>query len=383
MASANTSAYCQARSRLPEPLLRRTHTHVAQTLEARSRPENLWRARRVRIVDGSGISMPDTPANQALYPQPKGQKPGCGFPVMRVVVLFSMTTGAILSAVVASLHVHESALLRRLGRLFRPNDVALGDRAFGSFLNIAWLYGRKVDSVFRLHHRRKPLFGTGQRLGFRDHVVPWTKPRRCPRGVSPSLFRSLRDTLRVRELEIPVRRPGFRTRTIRLATTLLDARRYPKSALADLYLRRWRAELFLRDIKTTLGADVLRGRSPSMVRRELWMHLIAYNLVRSILLRAARLHHADPSRLSFKGTLDTLRTWAPLLAYASATPRHGNALLDALLRCIATDPVPFRPNRIEPRVRKRRPSSFQLLTSPRKQFVEIPHRSKYYGKALS
>ena len=382
VASSNTSAYCQARSRLPEPLLRRTLTRVSRSLEARCSPQDLWHGHPVRIVDGTGVSMPDTPANQALYPQPKGQKPGCGFPVMRLVAVFSLATGAILSAATGSLHVHESALLRRLGRLFRPGDVALGDRAFGGFLNIAWLYARRVDAVFRLHQRRKADFKTGQRLGFRDHVVQWTKPVRRPKGVSPSLFRSLPDTLLVRQVEIRVRRPGFRTRRILLATTLLDPQRYPKSALADLYLRRWRAELFLRDIKTTLGADVLRGQSPAMVRRELWMHLIAYNLVRSLMLRAARLHHADPSRLSFKGTLDTLRTWAPVLAQATGTPNQLDALLDAMLLYIATDPVPHRPHRIEPRARKRRPKNYPLLTRPRNQFVEIPHRNMY-KKVLS
>ena len=282
-----------------------------------------------------------------------------------------------LAAAGDSLHVVENALFRRLWACLRRGDVVLGDRGFCSWAQITLLLQRGVDCVLRLHQRRKTDFRTGERLGRRDHIAVWKKPRGRPPWVTRELYLSLPNHLVVREMEITLTFRGFRTKKLRLVTTILDAKRFPKSAFGALYMKRWRAELFLRDIKSALGADVLRCKTPAMVRRELWMHLIDYNLVRTLMARAARHHRADPMRLSFRGTLDAIRAWTPHLGALAHKPRRLGKMVRLLLYYIARDLVPHRPCRAEPRAKKRRPKNYQLLTKPRHLVVDIPHRNRY------
>lgn len=378
--SSNTSAYCQARARLPQAHLDKALAGVVRHLDAQETAR--FPGRRVRVVDGSSCSMPDTAANQDRYPQPSGQTPGCGFPVMRFVALFSLATGALLASASGPLSEHERTLWRQLWDVLAREDIVLADRGFCSFAEYCLLLQRGVDCVMRLHACR----GKGgvrkiKRLAKGDWLVEWVKTTVRPKWMEKAHWDKLPKTLRVRHVTISVAIPGFRTKSLTVATTLLDATAYPAEALADLYRRRWHIELFLRDIKITMGMDVLRCKTPALVQKEFTMHLIAYNLVRSLMLEAATRQDKDPARLSLAGAVAAIRQWAPtFMVFHSPAKRRDQ--FDAFLRCLANDTVPHRPNRVEPRARKRRPKNYPLLNKPRNKFKEIPHRSKY-KKTLS
>jgi hypothetical protein len=337
-----------------------------------------WQGRPVKVVDGSATSMPDTPENQESYPQPKGAKKGCSFPVMRMVGMFCLGTGVLLGLAKGSLKVGERALFRSLWDLLLPGDVVLADPGFCGYAEFWLLLQREVDCVMRAHSCRTVGKTRQKRLGRKDWLVLWRKSKACPKWLDKAAWRALPDTLRVREIDVRVPVKGFRTRAITLATTLLDPAAFPTDAFADLYRRRWQAELFLRDIKTTMGMDVLRCKTPDMIHRELAMHHMAYNLVRLTMLEAAAHKDLPAETLSFKAALTALREWAHFFC---ALPRRAReSLWSRLLDLLAADTLPHRPNRVEPRARKRRPKNYQLLTKPRRQFKEIPHRSKYRKK---
>lgn len=360
--SSDTSAYRQARDRLPESLLARLVRTVAEGLQARSSPLHLWCGRRVFLVDGSSVSMPDTPDNQAQYPQPTAQSKGCGFPVARIVGLFSLATGAIMDLAIGSLLVAEKTLFRRLWTYLRRGDVVVGDRHFCGYADIVLLLLMGVDSLFRKHQRRKDDFRRGQRLGPEDHLVTWTKGVR-PDWMTPVQFAALPETLTLREVRFRVEVPGFRSKVITLVTTLLDPVAYPKEKLAELYRERWLAELDLRSVKITMQMDVLRCQKPQRIRKEIWVHLLAYNLIRTLMWQAAAREGRRPLRLSLKGTLQHLLSFTPLLAHTSGS--KAKWLYRTLLRVVASEVLPDRPNRWEPRARKRRPKQYALLNQPR------------------
>jgi hypothetical protein len=374
-ASPNTAAYCKARARLKTKQIKSVAREVANRVEAQDEPW-LWKHRRVRVADGTGVSMPDTPDNQRVWPQSRRGKPGCSFPVMRLVGLFSLATGALIDIAYGALTVHETTLMRTLWPLLAPGEVLLADRGFCSFSEWFLLGQKGVDCVMRKNARRKnsPLL---KRLGRDDAIVQWRRVKVNPKWLDPQTLSELPETMAVREVKVNVDVPGFRTQTVWVATTLLDHRKYTASDLAELYRRRWRVEICFRDIKIAMGMDVLRCQSPAMVEKELWMRVIAYNLIRSLMVEAAREHGEDPERLSFKGTVATLRQWAPLLAQTNVEGAQRKRIYQALLQYIAQDKVPHRPNRVEPRARKRRPKNYQLLNQPRREFREIMHRNKY------
>lgn len=377
-ASARTTGYCKARRRLRQEDLDETLARLARKIRAVHGPQGLWFGRAVKVVDGSGISMPDTPANQKRWPQPAGAKPGCSFPVLRVVAVFCLATGALMGLRHGPLRVHERSLFRDLWDLLDPGDVVLADRGFCGFGEFYSLLRRGVDCVMRNHQRRTVGKTRLKRLGRGDFLILWHKSKAGPRCPDKALWHTFPHTLTLREITFHTGVRGFRTRVITVVTTLLDPLAFPTEAFADLYRRRWQAELFLRDIKTTMGMDILRCKSPDMVLKELTMYLIAYNLVRVTMLEAAAPPPGAPGPrcpLSFKGSLATLRQWAPF--FQPLPPSHRNRLWRLLLRCIGDDPLPHRPNRYEPRARKRRPKAYQLLNRPRRLFKEIPHRSKY------
>ncbi len=305
-ASPLTGAYCKARARLPLRALEEVHEKLARTPAGEG---EMWLGRTVKVVDGSSVSMPDTPENQERYPQPGAQKPGCGFPVMRN------------------------------------------------------------------HQARKKGLEEIERLDKGDRLVNWFKNKACPRWLSKEEWSGMPDTLTVREIAVTVEVPGFRSTSLIIVTTLLDHKAYPKEAIIDLYRKRWAVELYLRDIKIALGMDILRCKTPDMVEKELWMHAIAYNLIRKLMNQAAQGHGRPLDRISFKGTVDTVRQWAPVMAGATQEGAYERNF-SAMIRCIAKDPVPLRPDRTEPRAVKRRPKNHQRLTKPRKQFKETPHRGK-------
>lgn len=352
----NTSAYCQARLRLGVECLRAIHGALVQKLTRRVGDTDLWRGRSVKVIDGCGVSMPDTAANRAVYPYAGGQKPGCGFPTGKLVGLFSLSGRHLIRFVHASWKNHELKLARQLAAWVRPGEVLLGDRGFCGWGFIALLQNKGADVVMRLHQNRRE--GDGR--------VRWRRPQRLA-GWTQEFWGNLPEHIEIRLVTFHSATPGFRTRTITLATTLIDETAYPDEALIALYRRRWEVENDFRDLKTSLGLDVLRTLTPEMIEREVLMLAIAYNLVRRILQDSARTHGIPLARLSFKGALATLRHWAPLLLHASL--RRQQTLYNSILLALAADQVPHRPNRSEPRAVKRRPKVYQLLTKPRRQMI--------------
>jgi hypothetical protein len=368
--SARTGSYCKARQRLPESLPAQLVRHSGADLHGQAPPAWLWRGRPVKIVDGTGVSLPDTPANQKAYPQPGGQKPGLGFPMMRLVVLLSLACGGVLDAAMGpgrGKKSGETALFRTLHDRLAPGDVVLADRYFCSYFEIALLQQRRADAVMRLHQRRRVDFRQGRRLGPCDHVVVWPKPAR-PAWMEAATYAALPATLSVRELRVAVTKRGFRTRQLLIATTLLDAVAVPRDELTALYRARWHAELDLRSIKQSLQMDHLRCKTPAMARKEVWAHLLVYNLIRATMAQAALAHHVLPRLLSFEGARQTLDAFRDVLQQATAEQLPG--VVERLLAAIASHRVGGRPDRYEPRARKRRPKEYPLLKLPRRQARE-------------
>ena len=355
--------FCKARARLGEAVPRRLARDAGRQLHRRARPAWLWRGRPVKVVDGTTLSMPDTPANQAEDPQPTAQAPGLGFPLMRAVVVFGLATGAALDAALARCRgkgTGEPSLLRELVGTFEPGDVVLADRGFGSFYALALWHARGVDAVVRLHQARVADFRTGRRLGTRDHVVTWERPDR-PAWVDDERFELLPRKLSVREVGVRVVARGFRTRQLVVVTTLTDPVAYPAEALAELYRARWHAELDRRALKVTLGMDVLRCKRPELVRAEFWMHRLGYHVIRGVLADAAVQARCVPRELSFAGAVQAV------VALGLGSPTMGADWRRRLLELIRRHRVGNRPNRVEPRARKRRPKHGALLTTPRER----------------
>jgi len=373
--SPDTSAYCQARAKLPTDLLDNIQTHLVDNLLKRIPTKDLWHGRHVRVVDGTGLSMADTPSNQAVWPQSKSQKPGCGFPSMNLVGLFCLLSGALIKTATSDRHVHESMLFQTLWNALNPGDVLLADRGFCSFATVATLHAQKVDSLMRLpeYRFRKAIGAQLPKSANFDVIVTWKRPKRPGKGLSKDAFCALPESMPIRVIRYSLARAGFRTQSVTLVTTLLDAS-ISASDLADLYCRRWNVELRFREIKISLNMDVLRCRSPHMIERELRMHIITYNLVRSLIQNAAISHDCDLPRISFKGALDSMRQFANAAIGAEDKPKTISALLDEMLLVIAQDLVPLRPKRNEPRVRKRRPKNFRLMVKPRHPISSQSHK---------
>jgi len=365
----DTGPYCKARQRLPETLVAQLAREAGQQLH-RSRPAGqLLGGRKVKVVDGTTASMPDTPANQGDYPQPAPQKPGLGFPMVRLVAILSLNCAAVLALAIgpyAGKQSGELALFRSLwddSAALEAGDVLLGDRYYASYWMIASLLRRGVDSLFRQHQRRKINFRTGRRLGKHDHLIVLQRPTQRPDWMDAPTFEQMPQTLTVREVRIVVAQRGFRVRTLVLVTTLLDATVYSKQELALAFRHRWNVELDLRSIKQTMNMSVLRCKTPAMVRKEIWMHLLAYNLVRTVMAEAAQRAGIEPREVSFAGAVQTINALGPFLMMAAADDVQ--VLMDVLLKAIARHRVGNRPDRYEPRAVKRRAKPIALLTVPR------------------
>lgn len=371
------SAYCQARGRLDTQTLKLIHDSLAWNLERNILGTEQWlEGRAVKIVDGTMCSMPDTAANQQRWPQSSGQKPGLGFPLMKLVGLFSLSSGALLEHASGDLHVHESQLFRQLWDSLQKGDVILADRGFCSYAAIASLEVRGVDSVMRLHGMRKADFRSGKALGRGERLVTWTKPAQRSSVWSALEFAALPDRLVLRMINLEVAAAGFRTRRVILVTTLLDKELYPAEELRALYGQRWSVELHFHQLKTILHLDILRCKSPQLITKEVQIHLIVYNLIRALMQKAAHSYDVPLARISFKGTLDTVRQWSEVIHASSGQPRKQSLLITDMLRLIALDTLPYRPGRSEPRAKKRRPKNFHLLTRPRHKMGNLPHRNR-------
>lgn len=366
--SAETGAYCQARKRLPEEFFSDVARRTGRALESGIDPRWLWKRRRVYAFDGSTVSMPDTAANQRAYPQPVAQKPGLGFPLARIAAVFSLACGAVLDLGIcryAGKGQSELGMLRTLWDIFRPGDVMLADRLMCTWTEMVMLKERGVDCVCRFTSHRTADFRRGKRLGPGDHVVQWPKPPK-PRSIDRETYDALPEFLMIRECRVRVEQPGFRIRVLVVATTLLDADEFSPSELAQLYRARWNAELDLRSLKQTLQMDILRCKTPELVRKEIWTHVLAYNLIRTIIAQAATKHGIEPRTISFKGAVQTLEAFQPVIAIQGRQDSVFRGILyQRLLATIAIHRVADRPDRFEPRRRKRRPKPYDRLMKPR------------------
>jgi hypothetical protein len=364
--SAATGAYCRARGQLPEEPLRELVRQSGKQIEDESPEAWLWHGRKVRVVDGSTITMPDTSENQQAYPQQKNQKPGCGFPIARILVIFSLSVGTVLEAAIGKYQgkqTGENSMFRRLHDALDDGDIVLADRYFSGWSDIALPLARGVDVVIRKHQHRHTDFRTGKRLGRDDHWIVWPRPQQ-PKWMSAEQYATLPDQLTLREVRIRVPQKGFRTRSLVVVTTLLDAEEYPPEEIALLYRRRWQAELHLRSLKTVLQMEHLRCKTPRRVRNEFYTHLLGYNLIRGVMAATAIESDQAPWKISFKGTLQTLQQFLPILLSRISN----EAWCDALLRAVATHTVGNRPDRLEPRLVKRRPKPYKHLREHRRYY---------------
>ena len=368
--SSDTGGYCQARGRLPERFFAAVARLVGRNLDTRVDRRWLWKGRRVCLFDGSTVSMPDTPANRHEYPLTYNQTPGTNFALARIGAIISLSCGAILDLGIcryAGKGQGEVSLLRRMWDALRPGDVLLGDRLMSGWVGMHLLKQRGVDTVSRLSTHRRADFRQGRRLGRDDHLVQWKKPTSI-RSVDRPTYNALPDSITVREALFRVEQAGFRTRSVVVVTTLLDPAQASKEELASLYRARWNNELDLRSIKVVLQMDVLRCKTPELVRKEIWAHALAYNLIRTVMAQAAAGDGVLPRSISFKATLQVLEAFRPLIAFQGHRgAAHRAALYQQILRAIAVHRVADRPDRFEPRMAKRRPKRYDRLTRPRQE----------------
>ena len=380
--SSSTAAYCKARQKLDLSELEAILCHTSLPL-AQSTHSTRLNNRRVVVVDGTGVSMPDTPDNQKVWPQQKHQPPGCGFPQASVCACFCLQTGTLLSYRLGNKRSHELPLLREQWGTFKKGDIFLGDKGFCSYFDVFSFKERGVDSVITLARRLPATEATAVKvLGEDDLLMTWKKPAWNKKSsYSREDWERLPKELLLRQIRVTVNQPGFRVKSFYIITTLLDAVDYPASEIADLYLQRWNVELIFRDIKTTMGMDVLRCKTPDMVRKEIVMYFIAYNCIRRLMYEAAKRKGIPQRRVSFKGSVQAVRQWAPQLSQINISRDQRLDLMASLYQAIADYIVPERPGRREPRCVKRKPKQYQFLRSPRHEMKEIPHKSKYRGKA--
>ena len=373
--SPNTASYCTARSRLPTGVLRTLTTRTAEELQNSIADEWKWNGRSVYIVDGAHVSMPDTDANQAVYPQPPNQQPGLGFPLARIAVLLSLATGACHDLEIAPYEgkgTGEKSLFRRMYHTLKPGDVVLVDSLFDDYFIACELRQLGIDLVAHAKYAR-----VGSQLtqsGPEGDILVWQRPNK-PRGMTGEKYRSYPEQLVMRRVTVDARDKNNRVEQFEVITTILDVSIDGKQ-IGDLYERRWDGEVDMRSIKSTMQMDILRCKTPEMVHKEIWTHLLAYNLLRTVMAVAAHENDLEPRQVSFKGAKQAVTAFAPKIE--AAQPEHRGTLIDALLTTIAYHRVGDRPGRWEPRARKRRPKPAAPLTQPRETAKLPQNRSKWF-----
>jgi hypothetical protein len=373
--SPNTASYCNARSRLNTGVLSRLAKRTAQQLQAGAAPQWKWNGRNVFIADGSHVSMPDTPENQASYPQPPTQQPGLGFPLARLTVLLSLATGACHDLAIAPYEgkgTGETTLLRAMYDTLQPGDVVLADALFDNYFLICELRDRGIDFVARAQYQRVGSQVVESRPD--GDILVWQRPNK-PRGMTGEQYRRYPETLRMRQVAVDARDKNNRAEQFYVITTILDAS-IDGEQIGDLYERRWEGEVDIRSIKATMQMDILRCKTPEMVRKEIWAHLLAYNLLRTAMAVAASANDLEPRQVSFKGAKQALTAFAPKIE--AARPERRAALIDAMLTVMAYHRVGDRPGRWEPRARKRRPKPGARLTQPRASAKLPQNRAKWF-----
>ena len=377
--STSTSAYCQARKKLNKGGLK---TILKSTGEIFQDEQINWNGHRVVVVDGTGLSMPDTEANQLEFPQLKTQKPGCSFPQARVLACFNLHTGALLSHEIGNKKSHELPLLRKQIDTFKKGDVFLGDKGFCSYYDVNKLQQNGVNSVITLARRLPKTATTACKvLGENDLLIKWEKPKYYQsKSYTKEDWVEQVGELKLRQIKVVIDKPGYRVSSFYIVTTLIDSDVYSAKDIADLYFQRWDVELFFRDIKTTMGMDILRCLSPEMVKKEILMHLIVYNCIRLLMVRASEKSKTPVRLISFKASIQALRHWQALLVNCYNEKSEIIRLKDSLIIVIADAKIFQRPNRREPRCIKRRLKSYQLLTMHRGQMIETPHKGRKFAK---
>jgi len=380
--SVSTGSYCKSRKKLSESELGEILKHTSKSFHVKSDDQPLS-GRRVIVVDGTGLSMPDTSENQAVWPQISSQKAGCGFPTMRLLCCFDLATGAVLSHAGGNKKNHELPLLRQQKDTFEEGDIFLGDKGFCSFYDVEWLLKKGADSVISLARRIPKTEQTCiKKFANNDLLIRWERPAWYKKAPLPKdEWNQLPKELLLRQIKVDVERPGFRAKSFYIIATLLDPQIHSAQDLAELYYRRWSVELFFRDIKTTTKMDILRCKTPAMIRKEILMYFIAYNAIRHLIYESAHAYEKDPMRLSYKGALQALRQAEVYFNRAALCPPEILQIRENLHDSISANTIPFRPGRSQPRCLKRRPKPYQLLTCHRHEMIEIKHRSKYRAKA--
>jgi len=366
----DTGDYCRARAKLDLLALRRLTIETAWQLEADADAAWLWKGRHAKLVDGFTFTMPDTPDNQEAFPQQTSQGPGVGFPIARACTIQSLATAAVCAMAIGPYmgkETGETALLRGMLDSFDEGDVAVFDRYYCSFMMIAMFQHRGVHVCARRHQCRHSDFRRGLRLGKYDHLITWMRPARPP-WMSEEVYAQIPETLTLREIRFNVKVPGRRTEALTVVTTLIDPKEYSSQDIAELYGFRWNVELDIRDIKQTLGLDHVRCKTPHMVLRELWVTLLAYNLVRKVIATSAAVHDKEPRQLGFTLACQSiLASWMLLATGACRDPRQ---LWAAAMERIARNEVANRPGRVEPRVLKRRRQGYPLMRRGRQELQE-------------
>jgi hypothetical protein len=367
--SSCNSAFCQARARLPEGKLHTAIEHTAKTASQLAPSEELIPGKRLLLIDGTTLTLPDTPENQKQFTQPRFQKKGCGFPIVRMLCLCLLKGGGVLKIALGNYRHHELRLMQEFLPLIGKGDLTVIDRIAGNFVVAAQMLSRGADFVSRVYKRKIDFRSAHKKLGKNDGLFVWKKGAVRSPYLTPEQWNELPEQITVRIIRIQVRRKGFRTRRIELVTTLIDPNAHPASQIANAYLHRWKIELCMDDLKTTLGMDRLRCLKPETIKREILGMIIAHNFLRCLMAKAARAHAAPLYRISFKGTIDTFMSFTPALVRASKTKRA--AIWDEMLRILATHLIPERPGRREPRVVKRRPKAFPRMSKPRHQYCNF------------
>ena len=353
--STYTGGYCRARQRIPLDMVTKLTRYLGTIIDDEVPDEWRWKGRKVKIADGTTVTMPDTYSNQAEYPQQAGQQAGLGFPICRIVGITCLSSGALLNAAIGHFKgkgADEQTLLRSMQDSFQPGDMVLGDAYFPTYFFIAEMQAKGVDILMEQYgaRRKSTDFRRGQKLGQRDHIITINKPKKKPYWMSEQDYLSAPNTLKIRE---------FKAGGKIMVTTILCSKAATKNELKRLYKSRWNVELDIRDIKNTMGMNILSCKTPDMVIKEIWVHLLAYNLIRLMMSRSALLANIQPRTISFKHSLQLWLVWVQ-----QATEYDEGKLL-VLFSLIAQQRVGNRPGRIEPRALKRRLKPYPLLTKPR------------------
>jgi hypothetical protein len=371
--SGDDGVYCKARARLSAPALLNALHASAQAAQARAAKTTFLESRRVLAVDGAVITLDDTKANRKSYPRVRNGAQNVGFPQMRVVVLFCLASGAILARLCGNKRASESRLFHQLMGHLKAGDIVIADQGFGNYIMVSLLLQLGVDFIAR-SSRHIP-FSKTKGKGTKDQRVVWKRGPNASAILSAKEWRLLPKEQTLRAVAGRIVQKGFRVRKMVLVTTLLDTQKYPAEDILKAYLRRWRLEMCLDDLKTTLNIEQLRCKTPAMVERELLVALIGHNLVRWLMAEVARRHEVNMERVSFKGALDALRQFTQAMSQARSAKRRGE-LWDQMLQTLAQDLVPERPGRREPRAVKRQHRKYPALSTTRKQFCDRPKRNE-------